>query len=191
MRYKAGNPCPVCHAGKLFNKVVEEKFSYKGEILLLPNYMVFECGKCGEEFVDDKTIRGTEKVLTDFRRTVDGLLTSDNIRAIREKLDVTQEKLADILGVAKKTFARYENGQVTQSKTMDTILRLLAKKPELIEDIAEILPYASMPEQATMTTKISTTDYNPMELRNISTHYDLLKEMVLENSQDKELLYAA
>lgn len=191
MRYKAGNPCPVCNEGKLFNKIVEEKFSYKGEFLLVPDYMVFECRKCGEEFVDDKTIRGTEKVLTDFRRTVDELLTSDNIRAIREKLDVTQEKLADILGVAKKTFARYENGQVTQSKTMDTILRLLGKKPELLQDITEILSYVSIPEQATMTTNVSTTDYNPMELRNISTHYNLTKEIVWENDQDKELLYAA
>ncbi len=190
MRYKSGSTCPVCQSGKLIHKLVEEKFSYKGKPFSVPNYEVFGCPECGEEFVDDKTIRRTEKILTDFRRKVDGLLASDEIRAIREELNVTQEKLADILRVAKKTFARYENGQVTQSKNMDTILRLLAKRPELLQDIAEILP-ASMPEQTTMTTKVSTTDYIPMELGNISSHYDLSKEIIMENDQDKELLYAA
>jgi putative zinc finger/helix-turn-helix YgiT family protein len=62
-------------------------------------------------------------------------LTGEDIKRIRKKLGLTQEGMAEKLGVGLKTFARYENLSVRQSKAMDNLLRILDKYPESIEII--------------------------------------------------------
>lgn len=135
--YKSGNKCPICGIGKIKEKTVSEEFDYKGKSLVIHDYHIYACDKCEEELVDPKTLRTTEKVLTDFRRGVDGLLASDEIKAIRKKLGKTQAEMAEWLGVGEKNFARYENGQVTQSKTMDLLLRIVGKFPNILNNLTE------------------------------------------------------
>lgn len=139
--YKIGMKCPICGSGKLSEKTVSEKFDYKDQTKTVSDYHVYVCNKCKEEIVDPKTLRVTEKVLTDFRRGVDGLLTSDEIKAIRKKLGKTQSEMAEWLGVGEKNFARYENGQVTQSKPMDLLLRIIGKFPTILNSITEPTNY--------------------------------------------------
>lgn len=129
---KTNDICPVCDRGKLAEQVIVEKFSYKGKKLLIEDYHIFNCDICGEEIVSQKSLKKSERVLTDFRRRVDGLLVSGEIKAIRKKLCMTQIEMAEYLGVAEKTFARYENGQVTQSKAMDLLLRLIDYVPNAL-----------------------------------------------------------
>jgi len=133
--YKAGDKCLICIEGELSEKIIAETFNYNGNQIKIPDYQVFKCNVCGEAFVSQKTIRTTEKILTDFRRGIDGLLTSDEIKAIREKLGKTQTEMADFLEVGEKTFARYENGQVTQSRSMDYLLRMLDNAPHAFFNI--------------------------------------------------------
>lgn len=135
--YKKGNKCAICGSGNVLEKTISEKFEYKGKSKVILGYHVYACDKCGEEIVDPKTIRATEKVLTDFRRGVDGLLTSDEIKAIRKKLGKTQAEMAEWLDVGEKNFARYENGKVTQGKAMDMLLRILGKFPNILNNITE------------------------------------------------------
>ena len=130
--YKKGDICPICGMGKLDEKVISKTFEYKDKMHTIPGYHTFTCDSCNESFASKKTRRKIEKELTDFRRDVDGLLTSYQIKQIRLKLDKTQEEMAELLGVAQKTFARYESGQVTQSKAMDKLLRVLNFAPYMI-----------------------------------------------------------
>ncbi len=128
--YKQGDSCPLCGGGNLFEKVVEEHFSYKGHALTVPDYRILECAACGEAVVDKESARRAEKLLRDFGRQVDGLLMAVEIKRIRRKLHLTQEQMATILGGGLKGFARYENGQVVQSRAMDNLLRILDRFPE-------------------------------------------------------------
>ncbi len=48
---------------------------------------------------------------------------------------MTQKDLASKLGVGGKTFARYENGQVTQSKAMDILLRIINNNPSVLNEL--------------------------------------------------------
>lgn len=130
-----GDICPICGSEKISEKVITGRFKYKGHLIRIPDYHVFECDSCTEKIVSNKTLKENEKTLTDFRRKVDGLLTSDEIRAIREKLGKTQTEMANLIGVGEKNFARYENGQVTQSKTMDWLLRILDDDPHIFQKI--------------------------------------------------------
>lgn len=129
---KKGAVCPICGHGKISEKVIVKPFGYKSKKISIQDYHIFECDTCSEKVVSNETLKRTEKILTDFRRKVDGFLTSDEIKRIREKLDKTQTEMAIFLGVGEKNFARYENGQVTQSKAMDTLLRILDTDPTIL-----------------------------------------------------------
>jgi HTH-type transcriptional regulator/antitoxin MqsA len=131
--YKQGDTCPLCSEGELEEKVVEERFTYKGHSLVVPDYHVLECDACGEAVVQRESARRAEKMLRDFGRVVDGLLTAADIKRIRRKLDLTQEQMAMVLGGGLKGFARYENGQVIQSRAMDNLLRILDRFPESLD----------------------------------------------------------
>lgn len=131
------NTCPVCGKGKLVRKVLKESFEYKGKTTIIPHYVVHACDKCGEEIVDKKTLAKSGRILNEFKRSVEGLLSGSEIKAIRKKLGLTQEEMARILGGGAKGFARYEAGTVCHSKAMDTLLRLLGSFPYLILFVQE------------------------------------------------------
>ena len=129
-----GMLCPVCDEGLL--ELAQEKieFTYKTHTAEVDSDTL-NCSVCGESFVVSPSERELEKILTDERRKVDGLLTSDEIRAIRLSLGFTQIDFAKTLGVGKKNFARYESGQATQGRSMDNLLRILKKRPVMIETL--------------------------------------------------------
>ncbi|MEW6571520.1 MAG: type II toxin-antitoxin system MqsA family antitoxin [Nitrospirota bacterium] len=121
--------CPICGIGTLRKEVGTETFEYKGLTTTVPNYITYKCDECGEAIVDKVTLKESGKILKDFQRKVDGLLTSEEIKRIRKKLNLTQEEMAEILGGGLKSFARYETSQVCQSKGMDNLLRILDAYP--------------------------------------------------------------
>ena len=127
--------CPICGKGSQKKKTGSEIFEYKGQSITIPNYIAYECSECGETIVDNATLKKSGKILKDFQRKVDGLLTGKQIKAIRLKLDLTQEQLADIIGGGLKSVARYETGQVCQSKGMDNLLRILDAYPHTLKVI--------------------------------------------------------
>lgn len=140
--YKQGDECPLCGSGNLCEKVVEECFSYKEHSLTVPDYRILECSACGEAIVGKDLARRAEKLLRDFGREIDGLLTASDIKRIRHKLHLTQEQMATVLGGGLKGFARYENGQVVQSRAMDNLLRILDRFPESLS----VLPGVPLPK---------------------------------------------
>ena len=127
--------CPICGVGKLKKKIGAETFEYKGKRITIPNYAIYECAKCGEAVVDSAALRESGKKLKDFQREVDGLLTGQQIKAIRARLGLTQKQLADIVGGGLKSLARYESGQVCQSRGMDNLLRILDAYPHTLKVI--------------------------------------------------------
>jgi HTH-type transcriptional regulator/antitoxin MqsA len=136
--YKQGNACPLCGAGQLCEKVVDEHFSYKGHSLTVPDYHILSCSNCSEAVVMKDSARRAEKMLKDFGRQVDGLLMAGDIKRIRRKLHLTQEQMATVLGGGLKGFARYENGQIIQSRAMDNLLRILDRFPESLDVLPSV-----------------------------------------------------
>lgn len=125
--------CPICGHDDMRKKVGTETFQYKGKNFDYPNYITYECQSCGEAIVDKKTLKESGRAIRDFYRQVDGLLTSQEIRRIREtKLWLTQDKASELLGGGAKSFARYENSEVIQSKAMDKLLRILDNDPSIL-----------------------------------------------------------
>lgn len=124
---KDNGECPCCGdgGGILKRKVIDQEFKYKGQKLIIKDYIIYECITCEESFVDPVTLKESEKPKRDFHRKVDGLLTSDEIKNIRVSLKLTPKDFGEILGVSEENFIQYETGTSTQSKTMDNLLRII------------------------------------------------------------------
>ena len=140
-----GKPCPVCGEGKCKRKAITETFSYKGHRLTIPQYDIYVCSHCREEFLDQSLIRPHERTIRDWQRTIDGLLSAEDIRHVRTMLGLTQEELSLLLGGERIAVARYEADAARQSVAMDNLLRAVQKYPSLLLEFAKARGVALSP----------------------------------------------
>ena len=139
---KKGGLCPACQKGKLDEVKKDFIFTYKKKQRDFQNVKVFKCELCDYEGLTKTTNKKFEKELTDFRRSIDGLLTSDELKQIREMLGLNKKKMAWLLSVNAKTIGRYENGKITQSHQIDKLYRIFQIYPLAVtmffDDISSI-----------------------------------------------------
>lgn len=55
-------------------------------------------------------------------KTLNDMLLPDEIKEIREKLQLSQKELADLTGLCEKSISRFENGSL-QTKEQDDLIR--------------------------------------------------------------------
>ena len=82
------------------------------------------CAKCGEPLSPDKIAKENDLIVYDTYRRLEGLLTSDQIKAIRLKRGLSQVALARLINCGDKNIARYETGTI-QDKAFDLLMRLV------------------------------------------------------------------
>ena len=87
------------------------------------------CELAEELYMDEQQMQDNDIRLKDAYRKKEGLLTSSDIRNIREKYGISQSDLCMLLGWGGKTITRYESHQV-QDKAHDTILKKIDQDPE-------------------------------------------------------------
>lgn len=132
--YKNGDPCPVC-GSTLQEQTTTETFTYKGQSFDYPDYVVYHCADCDDDYVGDTTMKKSAKAIRDFYRKVDGMLTASEIKLIRLRTGYNQDSFSKLLGGGAKSFARYENCDVVQSEPMDNLIWLIGKHPNLANDL--------------------------------------------------------
>jgi HTH-type transcriptional regulator / antitoxin MqsA len=137
LKHKSSNPetlfvmretCRKC-GSPLVKHTKKEVFNYKNKSLSI-DASFLKCSKCKTEI--DMNAEERLKQRRRLELSVDGYLTDEDIRRIRKKLGLTQKEMEVKLGVGSKTFARYENLSVRQSRAMDNLLRILEVYPEAI-----------------------------------------------------------
>ena len=89
----------------------------------------FYCDRAEELFADEQQISSNDIAMKNAYREKTGLLTSQQIAAIRARYGISQSDLCLLLGWGGKTITRYESHQV-QDIAHDTILRKLDSDPE-------------------------------------------------------------
>lgn len=106
----------------------------------------FYCSRADEIYADEGMISVNDIAMKNAYRKVSGLLTTDEIIAIRGKYGISQSDLCLLLGWGGKTVTRYESHQV-QDNAHDTILRKLDADPEwflvLLKEAKGLLSAAS------------------------------------------------
>lgn len=84
------------------------------------------CKKCGEQVFPDSIAKANDIIIFDEYRRLEGLLTSKEIKAIREKRHLSQAQLAKLINCGEKNITRYENGTI-QDRAFDLLIRLVDK----------------------------------------------------------------
>jgi len=126
--------CPVCGSGTLERKTKRQTFRYKGKTFRYEQPGLW-CPACSEGLLENADMDATERLLYDFRASVDGYLPTAEVRRIRKKLALTQKRAGEMFGGGHNAFSRYESGSVRPPKSTDTLLRLLDHHPELLNEI--------------------------------------------------------
>lgn len=96
----------------------------------------YRCDTCGETFylggMADESFRRAAAAI----RAQDGLLLPEEIVALRKRYGLSQAALERLIGSGPKTVVRWERGTVHQTKTADTLLRVLLAHPEVAAELA-------------------------------------------------------
>ena len=108
--------------------MVRERNTFKG-VPIEYDAEYFYCDRANETYEDERQISQNDIAMKNAYRTHEGLLTSDQITAIRARYGISQSDLCLLLGWGAKTITRYESHQV-QDIAHDTILRKLDADPE-------------------------------------------------------------
>lgn len=117
--------CHFCGANAVSQHSSTETYQYKQQAYnVLVDYSV--CNQCGEEIITTEQIHANEARVREAKKKLDGLLSCEEIRAIRIRLKLTQEEAAKVFGGGVNAFSKYERGEVTQSAAMDKLIRVAA-----------------------------------------------------------------
>lgn len=120
--------CPICGEGTLTLKQGTNETEYKG-VRGSVSFFYEECDACGSEQADASLTLRNKRLMLAFRKQVDGLLTGDEVRAIRKRLKLKQSEGARVFGGGPTAFSKYESDDVAQSAAMDKLLRLADAQP--------------------------------------------------------------
>lgn len=129
--------CPLCGEGHLTPRSEETVTEYAGQSGRV-TLRFAECDACGSEITGEADSRANKRAVLAFRKSVDGLLTGAEIRALREKYGITQDQAARLFGGGPKAFSKYESDDVAHASAMDALLRLVAKNEEAFWDLVEL-----------------------------------------------------
>ena len=129
---KNGEKCPVCGEGHL-DEVIESKLlEWSGNTYEVNGFKRSLCNECEAELVTPFQSRENKRLIMNFRRQHEGLLSGKEIRNLRSKFHLTQVVAATIFGGGETAFSKYESGDVIQSGPMDRLLRVANHVPGVI-----------------------------------------------------------
>ena len=131
-RVLPSDACPTCGT-TMVEKRGTLRLPVNGEEIAVASGAHLNCPKCGEvvlRFQDSKRF-GADAIA--IYRKKHGLLSADEIRAIRERFNLTQADLARLLRLGANTVSRWESGRNVQTAAMDILLRMIRDLPGSID----------------------------------------------------------
>jgi len=114
---------------------INEDNIYKGEALSYEASYEY-CENADEMIASEEMISANDIEMKNAYRSKMGLLTTNDICAIRQKYGISQSDLAILLGWGEKTITRYESHQV-QDMAHNAILQKINQDPEWYMDLLE------------------------------------------------------
>lgn len=117
--------CPKCDAERDCSLVTrKESYPVRGEEIGIEAH-VYICPVCGEDIFDKDLDSENIRKVYEAYRLKHSLLSSDEIRSIRERYGLSQRGFARLLGWGEITVHRYESGAL-QDRVHDDLLRMIS-----------------------------------------------------------------
>lgn len=111
-------------------KPLKKSFQVKDE-WVTATIQVSTCNICGNEVFNRKLEIENDIKVFDAYKTKKGLLTTNEIKQIRDRYRLSQATFSKLLGFGEKTITRYESGSI-QDRTHDNLMRLLKRDENMI-----------------------------------------------------------
>ena len=128
--------CPICN-GEVKHKTELTTYTYKEHSIEVKQSGEY-CLECKEAFLSPQDLKSTKLEIANFKREVDHFLTTDELKRIRKKLHINQQEAATIFGGGIRAFHKYETAEVTQSKPLDILFRLIDSNKISFDDIKRV-----------------------------------------------------
>jgi HTH-type transcriptional regulator/antitoxin MqsA len=129
--------CPICGAsGTLAAESYDGEIKHNGHILTVQGLERSRCFACNAGPVMTDQIRRNQVVIADAKRGIEGFLSGDEIRRVRERLGLSQSAAANVFGGGENAFSKYERGEVLQSFAMDRLLRVAVDVAGVMSQLA-------------------------------------------------------
>lgn len=157
--------CESMHCTKIIEK--EQTLSVKGKTITL-TVPVRICKACGEEVLDEELDEATLAKFYDEYRKLENLLLPSEIKAIRQRYNLSQASFAKFLGFGEKTITRYENGAI-QDICHDNLIRLMNSLDSFALLWEERKDLLSSRERAYIENKLDT--YNKIKIKSPYTSF--------------------
>jgi HTH-type transcriptional regulator/antitoxin MqsA len=124
----SNDACPECGTIMLpstadLSAIVNE------EKVTVPDVQHLRCPACGEVLLGYESAKALQERGVDLYRQAHGLLGADEIRALRQRLGLTQAQFAALLHLGLNTVSRWESGRNVQSGAMDLLLKIIRDVP--------------------------------------------------------------
>jgi HTH-type transcriptional regulator/antitoxin MqsA len=136
MNIRKPETCPFCGKEAYYHQTKLMTLHYKSTPITA-NQPGYWCDECGEGVIGGEDRKATQKELQSLRAQVDGLLTPDAIKEIRERLNLTQQNASKIFGGGVNAFSRYERGETPIAKPLSQLLQLLNTHPNLLSELTK------------------------------------------------------
>ena len=120
--------------------------SYRGEAFTVDGIDRWVCDACGN---DEMTAAEAEKLargLAGEYARAHGLLSPDEVRALRTSLGLRQKDFERLMGVSSPTASRWETGAVQQSVMANKLMTLLRDCPAAREQMFEMAEVHDAPD---------------------------------------------
>lgn len=128
--------CISCGAAEMVRDVRDVAHSYKGQTATIPNVGGFYCPACNESLHNAEESEYLNAAMLAFNKEVNAATVDPAfISETRKTLKLDQREAAEIFGGGPNAFSRYENGKTKPPLSLVQLFRLLAKHPELINDL--------------------------------------------------------
>ncbi|MGB8296805.1 MAG: type II TA system antitoxin MqsA family protein [Polyangia bacterium] len=98
------------------------------------------CTQCGEAILAGKPLLARDRAFQQLKADVDQVLGPDEVARVRETLRLSQRRAGEVLGGGPRAFQKYESGKQAVSVPMSNLLRLLARDPARLREIASARP---------------------------------------------------
>ena len=131
-RALASDACPSC--GTLMTEAHGRlRVPINGQEISVPSTSHLKCSKCGEVVLRLRNAKRLQENAIAIYRAKHGLLSADEIRAMRQHFGLTRAGLARLLRLEASMVSRWESGRNVQTAAMDMLLRLIRDLPGSID----------------------------------------------------------
>ncbi|MFC3125088.1 type II TA system antitoxin MqsA family protein [Pseudoroseomonas globiformis] len=126
--------CVNCGQAAVCERTVPFDVERDGQRVTIQDRQTY-CAACGQVSYRGNQISEHERAVAAATRQMLGLLTSDELQAIRKKYFLLQREMEEMLSIGPKTWVRWERGKVVQSKSVDKLIRSIAEDPALAQKL--------------------------------------------------------